>query len=92
MTATKTPTTETPSGEPPVRPQLGVVSAAGFIVLAATALLMWLLTINSAARPSHADGGRGIGAASGASLGPDQLRLELGKRQCPSCLSHVLRK
>jgi hypothetical protein len=47
MTATETPTTETPSGQPPVRPQLGVVSAAGFIVLAATALILWLLTINS---------------------------------------------
>ena len=52
MTATETPTTETPSGTPPVRPQLGVVSAAGFIVLAATALIMWLLTISSQPDPA----------------------------------------
>ena len=47
MTVTETPTTETPSSPPPAQSRLGIASAAGFVVLAATALIVWLLTIDS---------------------------------------------
>jgi hypothetical protein len=47
MTATQTPTTETPSGQPPVRPPRGVVPVAAIIILAALTLILWMLSTSS---------------------------------------------
>ena len=71
MTATETPTTETPSGKPPVRPQLGVVPVAAIIILAALTLILWMLSTSSGPETSPI---KGTSAAASAPQAAPALR------------------
>jgi hypothetical protein len=96
MTATETPSIETLSSPPPVRPSSrGVATAAGLAAFAAVALIPWLLTTSSetetspitptlaAASPQHAASGH----ASGRSYAPDIEPLTAYAQFCQNNLS-----
>ena len=63
MTATETPTTETPSGKPPVRPPRGVVPVAAIIILAALTLIVWMVSTSSRLETSPINGTSAVALA-----------------------------